>query len=252
MLAGTGLVLAGLVVVAVNDSPQASVNTAGVATQSTTAASKVVETPKEFVSGPEEFALILGDLKLLPDFQTLTELKTYGDTLVRIHITGESRLPMMDSEIKSEYGLILRRLTYSMEDIIWERPGSTKLPLKGELTPNGWIYDHGKETAFKDSVDSPWLLVGHDYYMVFTRLEWLNTGSGEMLSEWYMLARDGITSADGGIVGAGERLPVSGASRLQTDAAGLDRDGLAAFFERVEVDPSAQAYVNLDPAKRWG
>ena len=88
--------------------------------------------------------------------------------------------------------------------------------------------------------------------MVFTRLEWLNTGSGEMLSEWYMLARDGITSADGGIVGAGERLPVSGASRLQTDAAGLDRDGLAAFFERVEVDPSAQAYVNLDPAKRWG
>ena len=131
MLAGTGLVLAGLVVVAVNDSPQASVDTAGAATQSTAAASKVVETPKEFVSGPEEFTVMSGDLKVLPDFQTLTELKTYGDTLVRIHITGESRLPMMDSEIKSEYGMILRRLTYSVEDVIWERSGSTKLPLKG-------------------------------------------------------------------------------------------------------------------------
>lgn len=183
---------------------------------------------------------------LLPRLDTVDDLVTYGQQLVRIRIQSESRIAMSADEQRDEYGIVVRKLTYNVVDTLWSRPGAPALPATGETNGNGWIYDHGEMTAIKAS-DSPWLSVGHEYLVMFSAItlppDLAPTNPGPI---WSPISAESIVSADDGVYGKGEPLTAGSAARRQLT--GLTRAEIVETIKRAKPNPAARPLAGINPA----
>ncbi|MEI2774850.1 MAG: hypothetical protein V9G19_02540 [Tetrasphaera sp.] len=187
---------------------------------------------------------------LVPEVDSLGELVTYGQHLARIRIESEQTSEMSSDERQDAYGVVGRRLTYSVLDTLWSQSGVQPLPSSGTTNGNGWLYDHGTLTAIK-AADVPWLSVGHDYLVMFSSVRIPpQLLAGNAPAGWSIVAPETVVAADDGVFGRGE--PLSGGSPVRAQLTGLTRAQIVALVGSANPDRTAPAYAGIDPSRAKG
>lgn len=140
--------------------------------------------------------------------ETIGDWATYADYVLAVTPTAESELPPTQGEINRGEGLIQRRLTLVVEDVVWsstraERPAPRSMP----FVASGWRFTDGNLTNRTEMAlnDAPRVETGHHYLMAVAWQEArCSPGDEPSPARWRALGSDAIVPFDESTVGLGE------------------------------------------------
>ncbi|MGH3384356.1 MAG: hypothetical protein ACRDO1_07250 [Nocardioidaceae bacterium] len=160
--------------------------------------------------------------------QTASDWVTYADHVVVV--TPRSEKPMRPSkeEVDRGEGLILREVTFSVDDVLWSRPGADQAaPDTFAWTAYGWQFTDGdlSKKVKMAGEGEPRIEGGHQYVMA---IEWQEArcSPGDVVpAQWRGLGADSTLPYDGNVIGQGEvegKRQSVGQAREAANTAGAD------------------------------
>lgn len=186
---------------------------------------------------------------------TTQDLVTYGDLVVTVVVTAESRVPMTDAERRRGEGMDLRQVDLAVGRTAWERSGAPQdVPATITLTNGGWwiTRENGRlsERAVRTSGQTH-AETGHDYLAILVHSDitaivdpatrTVTPGEGPA---WVVLELAPLVN---GVVSAPTE---RGTTRAVQEMAGLTPGEVGELLRRTSPDPAAARYMDLDPVVR--
>ncbi|MFF3691618.1 hypothetical protein [Streptomyces sp. NPDC002187] len=140
--------------------------------------------------------------------ETATDWVTYADHVVSVTPVAEQELTPTSEELERGEGLILRRVTLRVDNVLWSRSTPAKpAPTSFEWIAHGWQFTDGNPAnRTKMAGDSqPRIELGHSYVMA---IQWQEQacadGDDSIPGQWRGLGSDSNIPFDGQILGQGE------------------------------------------------
>lgn len=190
--------------------------------------------PRKVADEPEA-PMIVGEGQTVVPSDTLEDWVSYGDALAVIVIAAEREDPRDAVTEKTGEGMVTRTLTIDVEEIGWQREG-TSIPEEFTVGALGWGLKDGTLVPMKSS-ESPRLEVGGRYLVMLATL--LGT----------------LTPVPGAIaVVRDEKVVVPPEARTTAWSRQLDGATLpdaAATVARTEPDALAAQHFDLEPEDRY-
>jgi hypothetical protein len=183
--------------------------------------------------------------ELLPA-ATASDWRTYADHLVLAEVTSAVKLPMTQEEIAAGEGFAPRRLTFTIDKVLWSQDGSRPAPSELQLEVDGWTVHDGKATPLRFSGE-PVILEGHSYVLPIT---YLRPGRLVSKAQWSNLSVTAIVPADQGELGHGDDI-VGSPSAVVTKLIGRPVAAAAKLLSETPLPEVAESYMDLPPTDRF-
>jgi hypothetical protein len=117
----------------------------------------------------EEAVLLGSGDDRLPN-NTASEVVTFADHVVVAHVVSEEALPVPKEDIDRKEGLILRDVTFEVDQTLWSSPTALPAPKAFDWTAVGWRFKGSvDERSLAGYENAPRFDVGHTYIMA---LDW--------------------------------------------------------------------------------
>src|SRR3712207_6727964 len=95
---------------------------------------------------------------------TVEDWVTYGDYLVELTAASERILPPDEDEVAAGEGLFRRQFTFTVDRVLWRRPGvKREPPTKHQAVSGGWQFKKGNLDSRKRIKDPDQVEVGRRY-----------------------------------------------------------------------------------------
>jgi hypothetical protein len=170
-------------------------------------------------------------------FETLDDWVSYGDAALLVTVASEAEIPATPEELARGEGLVGRRLTVKVDDVIWRHPSSPSPPTAFAFDGYPWELRDGKKLPTAEP-GTGWLEVGHQYIVMATRYN---------PEGWGPINPAAILNVSEGRVPSAPQFPAPYAMSL----AGKSSSEVARALERATPNPVAEANHALDPDARW-
>ena len=181
--------------------------------------------------------------ELLPSSST-ADWVTYGDVAVRARAVEVVEVPPSSEEVQAGEGIVGRRVTLGVQDVLWEQPGRTvDVPRTVVVDAGGWTF-HGKSRKRLEVSGAPELLVGHEYLLVLANTRMTTDGS----PAWMPIGHGAMLPFDDAIVGRGE--DVNGNGPGARAAWGMTASQVKALLAKSPPHPEARSAMTLDALSR--
>lgn len=141
---------------------------------------------------------------------TVEQWVKQADYVAVVRITAENELPASESAKQRGEGLVGRKVTAEIAQIVWAHPKTQRsIPQAVEFNAAGWAFKDGIESKYRIGFPGrPYLLPGHSYLMALRFTEWgcpgrMDPEDGESVSYWGPFGALGVVPFDG-VLGTGE------------------------------------------------
>ncbi|MCW2805785.1 MAG: hypothetical protein JWN06_4002 [Propionibacteriaceae bacterium] len=180
--------------------------------------------------------------------ESLQDLVTYGDVLVKFNVMKETEIPAADDEVKRGEGTTTRQVVASQDgEALWTRPSRKEPgadpPSPWVISDGGWFFTKNERVPLGVEGRAP-LVVGKHYLAVRT----FSSLGGDTNSEWFSLA---YIPLQGDRVQFDPQFVEDGDSSYARALQGLTVLEAANLLENSAVDPEVAPYMDLDAAKRY-
>ena len=177
---------------------------------------------------------------------TAEDWVTYGDYLLELTATSENTLPPDDEELSAGEGLFRRQFTFTVDRVLWRRPGVRfSPPTTHQTVSGGWQFKEGNLDRRKPIKDPDQLEVGDRYVGIFTHD---GQGAAEGGPAWWCFAR---LPVEGDRLGQVRARPYAGSAVVHTQLRGLTPDEAGALLARTQPDPAVVPYLDEDAIDRY-
>lgn len=138
---------------------------------------------------------------------TATDWVTYADHVVVVTPVEQTEVPPAQSELDRGEGLIDRRVTLRVDDVLWSRPDADRpAPATFDWLAAGWMFDGTPADRGRVAREGePRLEPGHSYLLA---IEWeearCSPGDAKIPAQWRGLGSFSAVPFDDGVVGQGE------------------------------------------------
>lgn len=185
---------------------------------------------------------------------TATDWVTYGDAVAVVKVTASRRGEPSEDALEIGEGDVPRTVEFTVEDVVWERYGSERLPESLEYPALGWHFTDGgvKEAKVLVADDRPVFQAGNRYLIT---LAWQDErcykGDGVIPAHWVGLGSGSSLPITGEILGVGEfggvEQDLKGA---QSAAKELPADSVVAQVVGGTVEDVQKLLENAAPVER--
>lgn len=170
-------------------------------------------------------------------FDRLIDWVSYGDAAVMITVVKAEEVAASPAEVERGEGLIGRRLTVRVNDVLWRHPDASTAPKSFAFDGFPWLLREG-ERIRTATPQNGWLTVGEQYLAIVTRYK--PEGWGPINPQTVFHLNNGrMPPADEGSLPFAKEL--AGKSPLE----------IGQVLSRTVPDPAAEANRALDPDARW-
>lgn len=196
---------------------------------------------------------------------TAADWTTYADHVVVGSVVSERRLPPTTVEVERGEGLIVRRLSISVERVLWSAPGlKSSAPSSFDWPALGWKFntDPTYEETLMTGEHQPRLELGGTYVFALDRPSQYCSNTPSGAPQWRGLGASSILPISRGIIGAGEfesRKVTPQEAKLEwaevgadlpASVAGEDLTALASALSRAVHDPVERSAARAEKCTR--
>lgn len=181
--------------------------------------------------------------------RTASDWVTYADHVVVATAVSDRAMPPDAATEETGEGGIDRKVTLSVDNVIWSRGDASHRAPEGpfEWDAWGWALQDGRRIPMA-SDDQPRVEVGHTYIMAIVWQPTFNDGHDHVPAQWTGLGSDAILPYDDGVIGKGElagqeqrsATPLAASDpnfSLEDELAGEDAAALAAALRSAKPGP---------------
>jgi hypothetical protein len=201
---------------------------------------------------PKAPSLIVAQSDQLLPSESLTDIVTYSDHVVRATVVSEAELPMSAEEIAAGEGMAARVITLRIDAVLWSRGQAPAAPTSFRTDLDGWSVKQGHKTPLRLEGE-PMMVVGKQYVLPIV---YLSKTAKVSVPGWSALSPNSIFPVQKGILGNGDTIPGElTASRRQADHLrgpffGSDVAKFVSAVRSSRPDPAVADAMNLPPDVR--
>lgn len=171
--------------------------------------------------------------------ETAREWVSFADAVVHVRIVAEERFDLRDPEaIDADEGMINRRVTADVAEVLWIRAGGSTPPAKMTFGTLGWVRSNGRELRMRKEGGGT-LDVGKEYVFPAVYLAEENT--------WAPLTSDSVLPVIGRRIGSPAALAPGLVPPIRSQLVDRDVDSVNAIMKDTEPYPGLEG---LDPLER--
>lgn len=170
------------------------------------AAAAVLVLPRTLGGVSNEHIVAASGSDRLPS-ETASDWVTYADYVVVATPTAQKEIPPTKGEVEHGEGLIQRRVSLRVDDVLWSSDAATKpSPKSFSWTAPGWQFTDGSTSKREKMAvaDSPRIELGHTYIMAIDWEPARCTPGDFVPAQWQGLGAGSVVPFDDHVIGKGE------------------------------------------------